>query len=235
LWTQAYPRDVRPHGLLSLMDQELGKYQASIGEAQRAIDVDPDFPFGYINLGWSYVFLDRVEDAVNTLQRAAARKLEAPNLLVMRYYIAFLGRDHAGMQQAADQGRQNPGVDDWLAHAESSVLAYSGRLAQARSMSRHAVEVARQLALDERAALYEAGAAVREAFFGNAPEAKRRAIAARQLSDARDVEWGAAFAWALAGEFSESQILANDLGHRPSADRGAFRPGGARQLGRFFR
>jgi eukaryotic-like serine/threonine-protein kinase len=214
LWTQAYPRDVRPHGLLSLMDQELGKYQASINEAQKAIDVDPDFPFGHINLGWSYVFLDRLGDAANTLQRAAARKIEAPNLLVLRYYIAFLGRDHAGRQQAADQGRQNPSVEDWLAHAESSVLAYSGRLVQARIMSRHAVEVAHQSAFDERAALYEAGAAVREAFFGNAAEAKRRAIAARQLSDARDVEWGAAFAWALAGEFSESQTLANDLGER---------------------
>jgi serine/threonine protein kinase/tetratricopeptide (TPR) repeat protein len=214
LWTQTYPRDVRPHGLLSLLDQELGKYQASIGEAQKAIEVDPDFPFGYINLGWSYLFLDRIEDAVNTLQSAAARKLDAPNLLMLRYHIAFLRRDDAAMQQAAGQGRQNPGVEDWLAHAESSVLAYSGRLAQARSMSRHGVEVARQSALDERAALYEAGAAVREAFFGNAPEAKRRASAARQLSDARDVEWGAAFAWALARDVSQSQILANDLEQR---------------------
>jgi eukaryotic-like serine/threonine-protein kinase len=218
LWTQTYPRDVRPHGLLSLLDQELGKYQASIGEAQKAIEVDPDFPFGYINLGWSYVFLDRIEDAVNTLQSAAARKLDAPNLLMLRYHIAFLRRDDAAMQQAAGQGRQNPGVEDWLAHAESSVLAYSGRLDQARSMSRHGVEVARQSALDERAALYEAGAAVREAFFGNAPEAKRRASAARQLSDARDVEWGAAFAWALARDVSQSQIVANDLEQRFQED-----------------
>jgi serine/threonine protein kinase/tetratricopeptide (TPR) repeat protein len=218
LWTQTYPRDVRPHGLLSLLDQELGKYQASIGEAQKAIEVDPDFPFGYINLGWSYLFLDRIEDAMNTLKSAAARKLDAPNLLMLRYHIAFLRRDDAGMQQAAGQGRQNPGVEDWLAHAESSVLAYSGRLAQARSMSRHGVEVARQSALDERAALYEAGAAVREAFFGNAPEAKRRASAARQLSDARDVEWGAAFAWALARDVSQSQILANDLEQRFQED-----------------
>jgi len=218
LWTQTYPRDVRPHGLLSLLDQELGKYQASIGEAQKAIEVDPDFPFGYINLGWSYLFLDRIEDAVNTLKSAAARKLDAPNLLMLRYHIAFLRRDDAAMQQAAGQGRQNPGVEDWLAHAESSVLAYSGRLAQARSMSRHGVEVARQSALDERAALYEAGAAVREAFFGNAPEAKRRASAARQLSDARDVEWGAAFAWALARDVSQSQILANDLEQRFQED-----------------
>ena len=81
-------------------------------------------------------------------------------------------------------------------------------------MSRRASEVARQSALVERAALYEAGAAVREAFFGNAPEANRHATAARQLSDARDVEWGAAFAWALSGKSSESRALTNDLEKR---------------------
>ena len=95
---------------------------------------------------WSYVFLGRIQDAVNTLQRAAARKLEAPNLLLLRYYIAFLGRDLAGMQQAADQGRQNPSVEDWLTHAESSVLAYSGRLQQAKRLSQRAAGLARQSA-----------------------------------------------------------------------------------------
>ena len=81
-------------------------------------------------------------------------------------------------------------------------------------MSRRASELARQSSLGERAALYEAGAAVREAFFGNAAEADRYAIAARQLSDARDVEWGAAFAWALSGKPAESRALANDLEKR---------------------
>ena len=55
---------------------------------------------------------------------------------------------------------------------------------------------------------------MREAFFGNAAEADRYAIAARQLSDARDVEWGAAFAWALSGKPAESRALTNDLEKR---------------------
>jgi hypothetical protein len=42
----------------------------------------------------------------------------------------------------------------------------------ARSKARLAVEMARQPALRERAASYEAGAAVREAFFGDAREAR---------------------------------------------------------------
>ena len=44
--------------------------------------------------------------------------------------------------------------------------------------------------------MYQAGAAVREAFFGNASEARRNAIATLQLSKSRDVEYGAAFALA---------------------------------------
>jgi hypothetical protein len=34
------------------------------------------------------------------------------------------------------------------------------------------------------------------------------------LSDARDVEWGAALAWALSGKASQAQILTNDLEKR---------------------
>src|SRR5208283_3864445 len=50
--------------------------------------------------------------------------------------------------------------------------------------------------------LWEAGAAVREAFFGNASEARKRAIAALELSKDREVEYGAAFALALSEDSS---------------------------------
>ena len=218
LWARTYPRDVRPHGLLSGMDQELGYYLESIDEARKALDIDADFPFGYLNLAWSYVFLDRLDEAAATLARADARKLESPELLVLRYYLAFLRRDQAGMQHAVERGMQNPGIADWIGHAESSVLAASGRQSQARSMSRRAVELARQGALGERAALYEAGAAVREAFFGNAAEANQHAIAAQKLSDARDVKWGVSLAWALTGKFAQARALTQVLEQRFTDD-----------------
>jgi hypothetical protein len=43
---------------------------------------------------------------------------------------------------------------------------------------------------------------------------KQRVIAALELSKGRDVEYGAAVALALSGEFSRSQALANDLERR---------------------
>jgi hypothetical protein len=66
----------------------------------------------------------------------------------------------------------------------------------------------------ERAALWEAGEAVREALFGNALEARQRATAALDLSKDRETEYGAAFALALSADSSRSQALANDLERR---------------------
>jgi tetratricopeptide (TPR) repeat protein len=101
-----------------------------------------------------------------------------------------------------------------MTNTEAFVLAYSGRLEQARAMSRRAVEMGKQAHQPERAAMYEAGAAVREAFFGNATEARQRAKAALALSKGRDAEYGAAVALALSGDFAEARPLAHDLEQR---------------------
>ncbi len=79
LWDQTYPRDRVPHGFLSWISQEEGKYEKSIEESQKAIGLDPDFTPGYVNLAWAYLFLDHPEEAENTLQRASERKLEIPD------------------------------------------------------------------------------------------------------------------------------------------------------------
>ena len=85
-------------------------------------------------------------------------------------------------------------------------------------MSHHAAELAQQAAQRDRAALDGTGLALWEGFFGNAPEASRNAMAARELSKGREVEYGAAFALALAGDSFRSQTLANDLERRYPED-----------------
>jgi tetratricopeptide (TPR) repeat protein len=215
LWAETYPRDVRPRGYLSWIYQELGKYDKSIEEGKRAVDLNPDFLPGYSNLAWGYVQLDRLPEAENTLRRAAEHKVAFPEFLITRYYIAFLRGDQEGMGREAALAEANPDVADWALHAEASVLAYLGHLQEARRKSRQAVDLAQQRPhRRENAATYDAGAAVREAFFGNAREARRYAAAAVDLSKGRDVEYGAAFALALAGDVAQSQALASDLKKR---------------------
>ncbi len=207
LWATAYPRDPEVRALLSVINQSFGKYQTAAENGGKAIELDPYFIPGYLNLGWAYVLLDRPDDALKVLALARGRKLEAGEMLIMRYYIAFLKDDQAGMRQAVAQASQRPDAEDWMFHAQSGVLAWSGELQQARKFSRRAVELARQANNRERAAMYEAGESVREAFFGNAAEAKRAAAAALALSDTRDVKWGAALSFALAGDFAKSAAL----------------------------
>jgi tetratricopeptide (TPR) repeat protein len=212
LWAQTYPRDFEPHGFLpGAIYPILGKYEKSVEEAKKVIELDPDVVFGYNVLAWSYQFLDRQAEAETTLQRAAERKLEMPDLLIQRYDIAFLRGDKAGMERAVALSQGKSDAEDLITALDAFGLAYSGHLQQARRKSQRAVDRALQSAQRETAALFEAGAAVREAFFGIKPAARQSAMAALKLSKGRDVEYGAAFALALSGDVSESPKLARDL------------------------
>jgi hypothetical protein len=74
--------------------------------------------------------------------------------------------------------------------------------------------LAKQANQREEAALFEAGAALREAFFGNPLAARERATDALGLSRNKDVQCGAAFSFALAGDNSRAEMLAKDLERR---------------------
>ena len=97
---------------------------------------------------------------------------------------------------------------------EGLALARTGQLQAARQMSRLAADLAQQAGRRERAAMFEAAAAVWEGFFGNAASAKRRAADALASSTGRDVQYAAAFALALSGESPRSRALADDLEER---------------------
>jgi serine/threonine protein kinase len=217
-WVQTYPRDVNPHGFLSTIYQVIGKYEKSVEEAKKAIEIDPDFVFGWGNLAFNYQKLDRLGEDESTLQRASERKLDSPDFVYMRYDIAFLKGDQAGMERQVTVGQGKSGAEDLISNKVAFALAYSGHLQEARKMSRRASALAQQASQRESAALYETAAALREAFFGNAREATQSAMAALQLSKDREVEFGVAFALALSGDSSRSQTLANDLEKRFGED-----------------
>jgi tetratricopeptide (TPR) repeat protein len=215
LWAQSYPRDVDAHTMLSaFVHQPLGNFEASAQQAEKAIEVDPDFFPGYFNLAETYVLMGRLADAEHALRRAFDRKLESPFFLIQQYQIAFLKADRAGRERVVALGRTKPGVAEWISDQESLALAYYGHLQQARNMSRYAADLVRQSGRRETAALFSAGAAVREALFGNASEARRNVMAALELSKGRDVEYGTAFALAVVGDSSQAQSIVNELEKR---------------------
>jgi serine/threonine protein kinase/tetratricopeptide (TPR) repeat protein len=211
-WTQTYPNDIRAHSIWSgYATQGAGKYEKSVEEAQKAIALEPDSIFGYTNLAFSYMYLDRFTDAEGVLQQAADRKFEQPELAVLSYFLASLIDDRAGMDGAVDRTKGKPFAEDWLSHFRSLILARSGLAGQAMTMSRTAAELAERGGGRERAALYRAAVANWEGWFGNRTAARRSAMEAIELSRGRDVEYAAALAFALAGDGEQAQAMANDL------------------------
>ena len=218
-WARTYPRAANPHALSAgLILPVSGQYERAVEEARKAIELDSGSAVYYFLLALSNQKLGRLDDAENALELAARRKLEAPDFLLERYDIAFLKGERAAMEKSVAMARGQSGAEEWIAHHESSALAWSGHSEAASKMVRHAAELAQRDSHKEAAALYQAGAAVWEALFGNKAEAKRSAIAALDLSNGRGVEYGAALALGLLGESSRPEKLANDLEERFSED-----------------
>jgi DNA-binding winged helix-turn-helix (wHTH) protein/tetratricopeptide (TPR) repeat protein len=214
-WARAYPREPRAHMMLAGMVHKVpGRFEKALAEARRAIEIDPDFAISYYSSGVNSLYLGRVGDAEGALRAAAARNLDIDEFIMLGYDIAFVTQDQTRLEGEAARARARSAGENWMSAREAFVAAYSGHLQAARSMSQRAVLQAQQAGQPERASLWEAGAAVREALFGNRAAASERALDAMRLSHAREVEYGAALALALCGDSSRAQTLADDLQRR---------------------
>jgi tetratricopeptide (TPR) repeat protein len=212
MWAQAYPRDARPHTYLSaFILPASARYEKSIEEAKKRLELDPHTAIGHIVLAAGYTSLDRYGEAENVLRQASERGLETPETLGQRYDLAFLEGHTTEMEQQVALSQRNADTENWLLDHQAFALAYTGRLRQARIKSQRAAYLAEQAAHSERAALSQAGAAVWNAFSGDRVRAKSSAASALSLSNQREVQYGAAFALALVGDYVRSTALANDL------------------------
>ena len=211
-WAQTYPQAMEPHGLLSGgVYPVLGRYDKAGEHGTRTIELDPEFVIGYNILALSYIERDRLGEAEDVLRQATDRKLELPDFFVDRFEIAFLKNDAAAMEREVALSQGVSGAEDLIADEGSFSLAYRGHLQEADRRSKTAVLIAQQSGQTERAALFVTGVALREAFFGNASAAKKSAESALKLSKDREVEYGAAFVLALAGDSSHAQMHADNL------------------------
>jgi serine/threonine protein kinase len=214
LWAQTYPRDdVPPHNLRAVYDS-LGQYDKALAEARAGFRLDPTGGLSYAGMVNSYRYLNRLEEAQAMAEDAQAKNLDSPFLRLLLYDLAFLNNDAAGMARHVAWASGKPGVEDVLLALEADTAAYFGRLGKARELSRQAVASAERAEEKETGAGYEAEAALREALFGNAAEARQRVAAALGLSTGRDMQYAAALALALAGDAAWAQGLADDLAKR---------------------
>ena len=133
LWIRTYPRDRVPYGILgAVVYPPLGQFKKAVAAARAQIEIDPDFPVGYLQLGFNAQYLGDLDEASRAFQRAAARKLETPDFPPTRFDIAFLKNDRAAMEREVTGSQGKPGVDDGIAARQGFVFAHAGRFEKAR-------------------------------------------------------------------------------------------------------
>ena len=215
---QTYPRFWVPHNILASIWGSLGQHEKGITERREAIRLNPADGLDYVGLVNSYLFLNRLQQAQATVKEASARGLDSALVGGTLYSLAFLQNDKAEMARQVALVAGKTGEEDSLLAMESDTAAYSGHIGNAREFSRRAVGSTEHAGEKETAATYGAVSALREALFGNAAEARRRAALALSPSTGRDVQYAAALALAYSGDDGRAQVLAADLGKRFSED-----------------
>ncbi len=212
VWAKTYPREPVPHDILAgVVYPVLGKNDRAIEEGRLALDMDRDLGITYSVLAERYLAANRLDEAQSILDDAATRKLDDSLCLFLRFDLAFLKGDEAGMQRAIEMSQNDPAANEWISHHDADVLAYAGRAKEARATMMRAIELARQGSHRDSAALYGANLAVWESFLGLHAAAVNDARAALKTSNVRGAMYGAALALGLSGRTAEAKKLANEL------------------------
>src|SRR5438128_3947666 len=87
LWAQTYPRDANPHTNLVNIYHALGDYDKALAQAQEAMKLDPGSVINYGHLGWSYMLVNRLDEARAVAQEAQAQIPDSPAIHFSLYDI----------------------------------------------------------------------------------------------------------------------------------------------------
>jgi len=208
-----YPRNDYAHNLLADLSSILGQHESALKEYLEALRLAPLHSILYRHVAFTYLLLNRVEDAAATAKEAHAKGLDS-KLGPVLYGIAFYRNDSVEMTRQVASSAGKPGDEDLLLALQADTAGYTGHLGKSAELSRRAADSAERAGEKETAATYYAVSALREALFGDAYKARQQAATARRHSTGRDLDYGAALTLAYAGDVNRAQALADDLGRR---------------------
>jgi eukaryotic-like serine/threonine-protein kinase len=218
LWAQIYPREeVAPTNLGNLY-QTLGQHEKALVEFHEAMRISPPDGLIYSNLVLGNVILKRTDEASATAKEAISKNFDSAALRIAVYDIAFLNSDAPGMVEQVSWATGKPGKESVMLGLEAASAAYQGKLRVARDFFRQESSSAQRAGDKEMAADCEAAAALSEALYGNASEAKQRVADSLAKMNGRDAQYVAGLALALVGDSTRAKSLADDLDKRFAED-----------------
>ena len=192
-----------------------GQYEKAAEITRQALRIAPDRVSSYVNLANDALSLQRFDEARQAIHEAHVRKLDDYILHDSLYGLAFLGEDYSAMAEQQQWLAGKPEYENFGLALASDTEAYDGHPRKAQELTKLAVESAIRVDSKESGAIWQANAALQQAAYGNAAEARQSAAAALKLAPTNQgVESEAALAFAMAGDTARAESLAHDLGKR---------------------
>jgi len=212
-WIDLYPRNNGPVSTLGIVYALQGQYEKASETTSRALGLGPSYG-SYANLALYKLALQRFDDGQRVIDEAQGKKMDGLELRSALYALGFLRGNAAGMAEQQKWFAGRPEENYGLSLA-SDTEAYRGHLGVSRELTTRAVASAIRADSKESGALWLASAALRNAAFGDASEARRTAAKALKLAPtSAGIEAEAALALAMAGDASHAGSLAQELNKR---------------------
>jgi len=212
---ESYPREDAAYVNLGLVYALQGQHEKAAEITRQAVRLAPDAVSEYEDLANYHLALQRFDEARRIVREAQARKLDDYLLRDVVYALGFLTSDTAAMAEQQQWFAGKPEFANVGLALASDTEAYSGHLGKARELTKRAVDSAIRADSKENGAVWQANAALQEAAYGDVAGARRSAAEALKLAPmSRGVESEAALAFAMAGDMTRAESLAQDLGKR---------------------
>jgi DNA-binding winged helix-turn-helix (wHTH) protein/Tfp pilus assembly protein PilF len=217
---KSYPREAAaPYDNLGGVYAQQGQYEKAAEVTRQSLALAPDYIFSYSNLANYVLALQRFNEALPIIHGALARNVDdriAHNAL---YALAFLGADSTAMAEQQRWFGSKPEYENVGLALASDTEAYAGHLRKAREVTKQSVSSAIRAGDKESGAIWQENAALRDAVYGNAAEARASAAEALKLAPgSQGAEAEAALAFAMAGDTARAESLAQDLEKRYPLD-----------------
>jgi len=218
-WIESYPRDGAAYVSLGIVNAALGEYDKSVEYGRKTMEMSPDSVYSYANLANELMGQQQLDEARKIIQMAHAKNLDDYILHNAAYGLAFEAHDRKGMAEQVQYFLSHGPVEDFAYSLDSDTAAYSGKLHEARDLTKHAVEAAIHVDNKENGSVWQANAALREANFGNYAEAAKYAAEAQKLSPkSPDIAAEVALVAAISGDATRAQSIADYLTKRMPLD-----------------
>jgi eukaryotic-like serine/threonine-protein kinase len=215
----AYPPTTQVYNGLAIDFATLGQYAKSFEAFQQAIRLSPTNLPTRLNVGNSLMALQRFDEAHQWVQQVLVTNPEAYLAHCQLYAIAFLAKDATGMEQQLKWFDPRPDDANFGLALASDTEAYAGRLSRARDLSKKAADSAAHVDAKENAGIWLENNALEEAAFGNPALARQQAAEGIKLSpDSQGINVEAALAYAMAGDTSRAESMAQDLDRKYPLD-----------------